>query len=867
MPISAPRMQLSKEEESSRIAYLENELAESRDYIQSVQEQFEATNEELQASNEEVQSANEELQSINEELETSKEELESTNEELTTINEELARRNLEINRLYGDLSNLQSNLHTAILLLGRDQSIRRFTAPAVKIFNLVEADIGRSLTGIKHNLVDTLDEGADYADSTQGRLRHDAAKMRAYPLESLIREVIDTLSTQTREVQDRNGHWYSLTVRPYMTHDNKIDGAVLVLVDIDALKRSEQQAKATRDFNEAIIRTVRDPLLVLDGDLRVHTANEAFYNTFKFRPEETQGRFIYEIGGGQWDIPRLRTLLEEILPQNSVFNDLELVQDFPIIGRRTMLLNSRRLKQEAGKLPFILLSIEDVTERLESRAALAASEVRYRRLFEAAQDGILIVDPVSRKITDANPVMTKLTGYSKQELTGKELWQIGLLKDEQASHVVFRELQQKGFVRHSDLLLQGKNGEQHEIEYVSTLYDEDRTQVIQCNIRDITERKRELDLFRSLFNLMPELGWTALPDGFIDWYNKGWYDYTGTSKESQLGWGWDSVHDPEMVPAVVERWKQSLATGEPFEMEFPLRRHDGAFRWFLTRAILMQDADGKPFRWIGINTDIQDQKDQAKTLERLVQERTEDLRAARDLAIVASEAKSRFLATVSHEVRTPLAGVINIVELLATVEDEETAMMAQTALEACRRLLQILNDLLDASKLQAGKFTLEHRNFSLKAVIGDVVQLVKPEARKKGLQIQSSVDPEVPEIACGDELRVRQILLNLLFNAVKFTSTGQVSVSCSVRERLANGVTITFRVEDTGIGITEAQKKHLFQPFAQADASTTRIFAGTGLGLSICKNLVSLMNGDIEVDSEPGKGSTFWVHIPFINNL
>lgn len=205
-PISAPRNRLSRKEESNRIAYLENEVAESRDYIQAVQEQFEATNEELQASNEEVQSANEELQSINEELETSKEELESTNEELRTINEEMTRRNVEVHQLNGDLSNLQANLHTAILLLGRDLSIRRFTAPAVKIFNLLATDIGRSLSGIKHNLVDVPADGArGHADSTKGRQRRDAAKMRPpYPLESLIREVIDTLSTHTREVQDKD---------------------------------------------------------------------------------------------------------------------------------------------------------------------------------------------------------------------------------------------------------------------------------------------------------------------------------------------------------------------------------------------------------------------------------------------------------------------------------------------------------------------------------------------------------------------------------------------------------------------------------------------------------------------------------------
>lgn len=860
------RKPLSKKEESRRIAGLESELAETRDYVQSMQDQFDATSEKLQVSNEEVQSANEELQSINEELETSKEELESSNEELTTVNEELVNRNAEVSQLNSDLTNLQINIQTAVLLVGRDLSIRRFTSPAAKIFNLLATDIGRSFSDIKHNLGHLQSElpRADAGSAREKRHGGAARVQESCQLGPLVKEVIDTIAVRSCELQDKEGRWYSLTVRPYMTLDNKVDGAVLVLVDIDLLKRSEQEAKLGREYNEAVIRTMRDPFVVLDGDLCVHTANEAFYKTFKVRIDETEGRFIYEIGNGQWNIPRLRSLLEDVLPKNSFFNDMEVVHDFPTIGRRTMLLNGRKVDRSDRGKPLILLCIEDVTERLESRARMKASEIHYRRLFEAAGDGILLLDPVSRKITDANPFMTKLLGYTRQELTGKELWQIGLIKDEQASHAAFSELQQRGFITYNHLPLQDKNGGQHDVEFVSSLYDVEGTKVIQCLIRDITASRQELALFRSLFDLMPQLGWTALPDGFIDWYNKGWYEYTGTNRESLRGWGWESALDPELLPAVVQGWKRSIATGEPFEMEFPLRRHDGEFRWFLTRATLIKDVEGKPFRWVGINTDIQDQRDEAKRLEELVAQRTGDLRIARDEAIVASEAKSRFLATISHEVRTPLFSVIGIVELLAaTATTDELSMMTTAALEQSRRLLQILNNLLDASKLQTGKITLEHRNFHLRPVLGDVVQLVKPEASKKGLPIRSHVDPEVPEEVCGDELRVRQILLNLLFNAVKFTSKGHVAISCSVLERLADRLIIQFVIEDTGTGIAESQKEHLFEPFVQAADSTTQVFGGTGLGLSICRNLLAMMGGDVGVDSQLGKGSTFRVRIPF----
>jgi two-component system CheB/CheR fusion protein len=246
---AAPPVRLpTRREESSRIAGLEQELAETRDYLQSVQEHQESANEELQASNEEGQSANEELQSLNEELETSKEELESTNEELITVNEEMVSRNSELNRLNSDLTNLQTSTKLVILLLGRDLTIRRFSAQAEKQFGLHPGDLGRSLGGIRHNL--------DLPD-----------------LEALVAEVITTVLECEREVRSRDGRWHSLRVRPYLTLDNKVDGAVLVLVDIDAAKKAEHEVVLARDFAEAVIGTVRDPLLILDDGLRVHKAN------------------------------------------------------------------------------------------------------------------------------------------------------------------------------------------------------------------------------------------------------------------------------------------------------------------------------------------------------------------------------------------------------------------------------------------------------------------------------------------------------------------------------------------------------------------------------------------------------------------
>src|SRR5207253_7618938 len=212
-------------------------------------------------------------------------------------------------------------------------------------------------------------------------------------LEQLLHEVIDTVSAREREVRDNQGRWYSLRAHPYLTLDNKIDGVVLVLADIDTLKRSEKKIAVARDYAEVILRTTQYPLVVLTAGLRVHTANAAFYKTFKVLPGETNGRLIYEVGNGQWNIPKLREWLEDILPRNSFFDDFEVTHDFERIGRRTMLLNARRLNTGQADAPQrILLAIDDITEGKQSEA-VRLSEIRYRRLFEAAQEGVLIVDP------------------------------------------------------------------------------------------------------------------------------------------------------------------------------------------------------------------------------------------------------------------------------------------------------------------------------------------------------------------------------------------------------------------------------------------------------------------------------------------
>ncbi len=248
-------------------------------------------------------------------------------------------------------------------------------------------------------------------------------------------------------------------------------------------------SERVQKYAEGIVETVREPLIVLTPDLKVIKVNHSFCKTFHMTPEETEGRFLYTIGGNVWDIPSLRELLEEIIPQNTHFNDFEVDHEFPAIGHRTMLLNARRIFQESKATEMILLALEDITTQKHSEEALRISETRYRRLFETARDGILLLDAETGQISDVNPFLVEMLGYPHEDFLGKKLWEIGAFKDIEASKAVFGELQAKGYVRYEDLPLETNDGRPIAVEFVSNVYLVNHHKVIQCNIRDISERK------------------------------------------------------------------------------------------------------------------------------------------------------------------------------------------------------------------------------------------------------------------------------------------------------------------------------------------------------------------------------------------
>ena len=828
-----------KEDAAAEVSRLQNELAAVREYFQTTTEQHDAIAEELQASNEEAHSANEELQSINEELETTKEELESTNEELRTVNDEMSNRNTDLYRMNSDLNNVLNGVQMCIVVLGKDLCIRRFTPLAEKVLNLVPSDAGRPITNIKPNI--------EFPD-----------------LEQFIGKAIDDVRVQNAEVQDKEGKWYSIRAVPYKTLDNKIDGAVLVLVDIDAVKRSEGRIQAALNYAEGIIETVREPLLVLSTNLHVESANRSFYEKFRVSPKETVGRLFYDLGNGAWNIPKLRTLLQEIIPRKSSFDDFEVEHDFERVGHRVLLLNARRIAENGLQPERILLAIEDISDR-KNVELLRDSEQRYRTLAET----------------------------------------------------------------------------------------------------------------------LPQLVWTCPPDGKCDYFNSKWTEYTGLPLEKLLGDKWRKTMHPVDREQTCDYWIDALKDVVPYDLEYRLKRADGEYHWFKTRAVPLRDKQGKIVKWFGTCTDIEDQKQAQQLIEqsenwlRLIVESVKDFaiftldvkgrvnswnpgaqavfgftdkeimgqsaailftpedrahhahekelstaqkngaalderwhlrkdgsrffasgvmrvirdddgklrgftkvardvtekktreeqlqRAHDELEMKVSERTARlqdivqeleaFSYSVSHDMRAPLRAMISYAQMIledfgASLPDDGRNYLNKIITSA-QRLDRLVTDVLIYSRASRGD--MELHPIDLEKVIHQAIE-DNPQFQPPNAEIK--IQSPLPEVI-GHEASLMQCVNNFLTNAVKFRLPETLPKMKVWSETKGDDVRVWF--EDNGIGIAPSDVTRIFSLFGRLHPTSK--FEGSGIGLTIARKAVQRMGGRIGVESTPGKGSRFWIEM------
>ncbi|MFJ1260000.1 ATP-binding protein [Cupriavidus sp. CuC1] len=347
--------------------------------------------------------------------------------------------------------------------------------------------------------------------------------------------------------------------------------------------------------------------------------------------------------------------------------------------------------------------------------------------------------------------------------------------------------------------------------------------------------------FRSLADAMPQIVWTAMPDGWIDYSNQRWITYTGLTFEQLQGWGWTQALHPNDLQPTIDRWTSSLESGEDYETEYRWKRaSDDIYRWHLARGLPLKDLNGHIVKWVGTSTDIEDQKQLQAAAER------------------ANRAKSDFLASMSHELRTPLNGILGYAQILLrdTTLGERQVAGLRVIQQSGEQLLTLINDVLDFAKIEAGKQELSLTDIPLAKFLRIIAEIISVKAEQKGLAFICDTAPDLPGGIRADEKRLRQALLNLLANAVKFTDRGQVSL----RVRFFPHARLRFEVQDTGIGIREEQLESIFQPFEQGGDAQRRL-GGSGLGLAISQRFVRLMGGEIRVESRIGQGSTFWFEL------
>src|ERR1035437_4582096 len=381
-------------------------------------------------------------------------------------------------------------------------------------------------------------------------------------------------------------------------------------IDPSLLKIKLKSAKEVGEFAENIINTVREPLIALDKDLRVVKASRLFYDFFKVTSDETIGKLIYNLGNNQWDIPKLRELLEKILPEKTTFDNFEVEHVFSTIGKRIMLLNARKIQRGSGKEQIILLAIEDITERKLAEEALAISETRYRGLFESAKDGILILDSETGRIVDVNPILINMLGYSKEQFIDKTIWEIGIFKDIVANQDNYVEFQKKGYNRYEHLPLETKDGRRIDIEFVSHVNIAHQQKVTQCNIRDITEHiqvgellRESEEKYRILSELSPEMIYLFDLKGYVTYINKAGGAQFRVNPSEIVGKHITDVFPPDIANQNLTAIQKVIDTKTPFynerEMKFPFGN-----MWVSTRLSPVFNKEYQVVSVLGLSIDI-----------------------------------------------------------------------------------------------------------------------------------------------------------------------------------------------------------------------------------------------------------------------
>jgi two-component system sensor histidine kinase/response regulator len=674
-----------------------------------------------------------------------------------------------------------------------------------------------------------------------------------------------------------DGSWRDIeAIGQNFLHDPAVAGIVATYRDVTERKRAEEALRASERRFRTLARATNDA--VWDWDLGTNKVwwNEGVISLFGYRLENNEA-------DPAWWLERIhpedRTAVEAFFFDVVRGTDLSWVDEYRFRcadgSYKDVYDRGYVLRDADGQATRMIGSMLDITARKRAEEALRLANARLDLALRGSNIVIVELNMPDGVLENGRwewvSAEDQISGHDRSDLATDFAATMPRVHPDDRERVLgalqahlsgqTREFEAEGRIRHKDgsyiwRLARGvavRDAEGRAIRFMMSAVDITALKRAEEALRESEQR------FRTLAETLPTMVWTAEPDGTIDYINSRTIEYTGLTLEQLRGRDQGSTLHPEDMTRCIEQWTRSVATGELYEIEYRKRRADGAFRWHLARALPLHDESGRITKWFGSIIDIDDQK-----------RAEEALRRAKEAAEAASRAKDEFLANVSHEIRTPMNAILGMTELALdtplTGEQREYLAIVKSSAEA---LLKVINDLLDFAKIEAGKLELDHADFSLRRVLGETLRALAFRAHRKGLELACWIPPEVPDALIGDAGRLRQVLLNLIGNAVKFTEHGEVVV------RVEAGVEHTptepdpsvpgsrpsqvlhFSISDTGIGIPREKQEKIFQAFEQVDSSRTRRYEGTGLGLSIAARLVALMGGQITVESEPGRGSTF----------
>jgi PAS domain S-box-containing protein len=625
------------------------------------------------------------------------------------------------------------------------------------------------------------------------------------------------------------------------------------LVDITARKRAEEALRWSESRFRTLIATAPLGICTLDADGRFVAVNDAYCALFGYTREELIGTHLSRL------FPTAQRAALQATLDHRIRENVQVQGEYPLLtksGERRLVLVSGVTVAGADGQPERLSFVTDISARKQAEEALRVSEEFFRATFEQAAVGIAHMG-LEGRLQRVNDRFCHIVGYSRAELLAHTFQQLTHPEDLEEELALFRRLLAgEAATALLDQRLVRPDGTPVWVTLsASVLHAADGRPAHTVGIvQDITARKMAEEGLRAsehalrlLIEVAP-VGITLLDaQGRRVVVNDAFCTLTGYTRDELLGAEAGRIYEDDQA-ALLSAFQARFAAGVPDRREYTLRTKGGERRTILSNGASVRGADGRPYRLVCV-IDIT----ALRTAEVALQQANAELEQA-------SRAKSEFLATMSHEIRTPLNGVIGMTSLLLdtplTPQQHEYVRALQTSGEV---LLSLIGDILDFSKIEAGQLMLERQPIDMRQLVREVAAVFQIPAQAKGLLLQERVDPALPAVLEGDAVRLRQVLFNLVGNAIKFTDKGAVHLHVTLIEESTADALVRLEVRDTGIGIAPELQEALFAPFVQADTSTTRRYGGTGLGLAIAKRLVELMGGQIGVNSALGQGSAFWL--------